>query len=61
MSHFRTFYVLICRDCGDDLEMPFMSAVERGEWATLHRQGTGHSTWLAFDVKRLAKSTREIF
>ena len=50
----RTYYVLVCRDCGDGddaLPMPFGSAEERGKWAAAHTRGTGHNRWFVTDQK----------
>jgi hypothetical protein len=51
----QTFYLLVCRDCGDDdgtLVMPFESAQARGSWAARHRQATGHNRWFVEDEIR---------
>jgi hypothetical protein len=50
----KTWFVLICRDCGGDLPMPFASPEERGRWAAAHRTGTGHDHWLVIDQPREA-------
>ena len=50
------FYVAVCRDCGDDLEMPFTSARDRGKWCAAHRDGVGHDSWLIFDIPRTGDS-----
>jgi len=42
--------LLVCRDCGDDLVLPFPSYRERGRWATGHTAGTGHARWLCLDI-----------
>jgi len=48
-----TFYVLVCRDCGNgDLPMPFGSTAERGKWAAQHTRATGHENWLVLDQQR---------
>lgn len=47
-----TWYVLVCRDCGDGddaLPMPFETAEARGRWATEHEAATGHNRWLVVD------------
>lgn len=47
-----TFYVLICRDCGDGdaaIPMPFETPEARGEWAAAHTKGTGHERFLVLD------------
>jgi len=49
----KTFYLLVCRDCGNgDLIMPFGSPAERGKWAAGHTHGTGHAQWLVHDEVR---------
>jgi hypothetical protein len=49
----RTFYVLSCRDCeaesGISLPIPFASAEARGRWASEHKAGTGHDSWIVTD------------
>jgi hypothetical protein len=46
-----TFYLLVCRECGDgDLIMPFGSAEERGEWAAAHTRGIGHDRWFVTET-----------
>lgn len=44
------FYVLICRECGDDLDIPFDSPEARGRWASEHTKATGHERWFVCDV-----------
>ena len=41
--------VLVCRECGDDLVIPFSSYRERGRWAAEHTRGTGHARWFCAD------------
>lgn len=51
----RTYYLLVCRACGDGkdaLVMPFDSAEERGQWAAAHMRGTGHDFWYVEDEQR---------
>lgn len=49
----RTFYVLRCRVCDDEsgipLPIPFDSAEARGRWASEHKAGTGHDSWVVTD------------
>jgi hypothetical protein len=48
----RTFYLLVCRQCGDperSLPIPFDSPAERGKWAAEHTSGTGHDRWIVRD------------
>lgn len=48
----KTWYVLVCRQCGDPdkpLPVPFESAEARGEWATEHTKVSGHDQWLVID------------
>lgn len=47
----RTWYILVCRECSPDLDMPmpFATPKERGEWASDHTRGTGHNNWLVLD------------
>jgi len=52
MTESDMFYVAVCRECGDDLEMPFTSARDRGKWCAAHRDGVGHDQWLIFDIPR---------
>ena len=49
----ETFYVLVCRDCGNgDLPMPFSSPAERGKWAAEHTRRTGHDRWFVTEETR---------
>lgn len=58
----RTFYLLVCRACGDgDLTLPFGSAEERGKWAAAHTKGTGHDVWRVWDKTRDEAEVGESF
>ena len=49
------FFLLLCRECGDQdhpLPIPFGSAEERGKWAAEHTAATGHARWLVRDEPR---------
>lgn len=46
-----TWYLLFCRVCGGPL-IPFTSPQERGRWAVLHTEGTGHERWGSFEEPR---------
>lgn len=52
----ETFYLLVCRECGDPDDdpviLPFKSAEDRGKWATAHTKGTGHDRWYVKDEER---------
>lgn len=52
MAEPKTFYLLVCLECGDPerpLPIPFGSPAERGKWAAEHTRGTGHDRWLVKD------------
>lgn len=51
----HTFYLLVCRDCGDPdrpLPIPFESPAARGKWASEHTRATGHDRWIVKDETR---------
>lgn len=48
----QVFYLLVCRDCGDDVVMPFGTEAERGHWAAEHLAGTGHDHWRVWTETR---------
>lgn len=53
------FYVLVCRDCTDDLPIPFDTAAERGRWASRHTEGAGHDRYLVLDQPAQSAPTPE--
>jgi hypothetical protein len=58
-----TFYVIVCRLCGDPdrpLPMPFNSPAERGKWAAGHTAGTGHDRWFVLDQPAGSSGPAEI-
>lgn len=36
------WHLALCRDCTPHLPQPFRDETQRDEWATAHRNGTGH-------------------
>lgn len=46
------YYMLVCKPCGDDTQLPFTSAERRGKWAKEHTKATGHDEWIVFDEIR---------
>jgi hypothetical protein len=51
VPHPGPWFVLFCRVCDPDLEMPipFTTPEARGRHAAAHRDGTGHDAWLVVD------------